>query len=255
MALLQRLVTLGIVCFVGLSFLKAAEKEEPSRVTAVWLDGRRASGELFIKDAKGDPQKLPVGVSARGKPVDLPVSAATIVLLRKTAAVPAAGTAPTFEPAGEVALPSGRPRKVILLLAASGQGGTPMSVKGVALADDLAAFPVHSVRFANFLGSELASRVGNSVKTVPPGSSVWLPYPVYGKSDSTAIPVFPLAFARSDKSGRTELFFNGRIEAWANSRALVVVFPGPTAEADPVVRTILEIVPPLAAPGSAKLRP
>ena len=262
MALLRRIVIFSVVTFAGLTGLAAAEKEEPGRVTAVWLDGRRPTGDLFIADSKGNPQKLAVGVAGRGAPVELPASGGPVVLLRKSATplapagAAAAPAAPAYEKAGEVALPTGKARKVVLLLASTGQAGAPLTVKGVALADDLAVFPPHSVRFVNFLGGELIGKIGDGMKPIPPGTSAPFPYPVQAKPDSKETPVFPLALARTSKAGGApEVLFNGRIEAWAHSRALVVVFPGPTTDADPVVRTILEVVPPPPPATAAKPKP
>lgn len=228
-------------------------------MTAVWLDGRRPIGDIFVADSKGNPQKLTVGVAGRGAPVELPTSGGAVVLLRKaatlsapTAAATAAPVAPAYEKAGEVALPAGKARKVLLLLASTGQAGAPLTVKGVALADDPVAFPVHSVRFANFLGGELFAKIGDGVKTVPPGVSAPFPYPLQIKPESKETPVFQVALARTSKAGAAEVLFNGRVEAWANSRALIVIFPGPTAEADPVVRSILDVAPP--SPSATKPR-
>ena len=257
MALFRRLVICSLAAFAGLAGLAAAEKEQPGRVTAVWLDGRRPVGELFVADSKGNPQKLTVGVAGRGAPVELPASGGPVVLLRKAATLPvaadaaAANTAPAYEKAGEVTLPAGKARKVLLLLASTGQAGAPLTVKGVALADDPSTFPPHSVRFVNFLGGELVGKIGDAVKSVPPGSSASFPYPVQAKPEAKETPVFPLALARQLKAGAApEVLFNGRIEAWAHSRALVVIFPGPTTEADPVVRTILDVVPPSPPPAA-----
>lgn len=260
MALFHRIVIYSLLNFGWLGVLGAAEKkDEPGRVTAVWLDGRRLAGELFVTDSKGNPQKLMVGGASRGAPVELPVSTGSVVLLRKAPAVPSSAgasggiAAPAYETAGEVVLPAGKSSKVLLLLASTGHTGGPLTVKGVALADDLVTFPSHSVRFVNFLGGDLAGKIGDSVKPVSPGTSASFPYPVQAKPESKEIPVFPLALARASKGGVSDLIFNGRIEAWANSRALVVIFPGPTQEADPVVRTIFEVVPP--SPPSAAPKP
>lgn len=239
MALSRRLVIL--LGFFLSATVWAAEKTETAQLTALWLDGRRPSGELFIADAKGQPQKLAVGVATRGAPHFLPAAGKPIALLRKSAA-PAATA--SHEPAGEIAWPAGGARKVLLLLVATNPAGSPLSVRGVAIADDLTGFPLGTVRFANFLGADLVGRVGSEVKPLAAGPSAAIPYPVQAAPDSKAVPNFPVGVARQDAAGKAELLFNGRLDAWPRSRSLVLIIPGKTAEADPVVRTVLEIAPP-----------
>ncbi len=252
MALSRRLVILFGFLFSSAAAWAAADKVETAQLTALWLDGRRPAGELFIADAKGQSQKLAVGVASRGAPFALPSAGKPVALLRKSAAAAPAATS-SFEPAGEIAWPAGGARKVLLLLVATNPANAPLSVRGVAIADDLTGFPLGTVRFANFLGADLVGRVGSDVKPLAAGPSPAMPYPVQAAPDSKAVPNFPVGVARQDAGGKAELLFNGRLDAWPRSRSLVLIIPGKTAEADPVVRTVLEIVPPPpASPAKTK---
>ena len=237
----------------------AADKVETAQLTALWLDGRRPAGELFIADAKGQPQKLSVGVATRGAPFALPSAGKPIVLLRKSTApapdtkAPSATAAPAnYEPAGEISWPSGGARKILLLLAAANPVGAPLTVRGVAIADDLTGFPLGTLRFANFLGSDLVGRVGAEVKTLPAGPSAASPYPVKPAPGSKAVSNFPVGIARQDSEGKADLLFNSRLDAWPHSRSLLLIFPGKTAEAGPVIRTVVETIPPSPAPNGLK---
>jgi hypothetical protein len=250
MAITRRLVILIGIYLTGIGVVWAADKEEPSQLTALWLDGRRPAGDLFIADAKGHPQKLTVGVATRGALVTLPPGEHVIALLRKVAAsvvaqAAAAPAAASYESAGEVAWPASGARKALLFLVATNQVGTPLSVRGVAIADDLKGFPLGTVRFANFLGAELIGRVGEEVKPVAVGSSAAIPYPVQAKPELKAVPNFAVGLARMEKNGNAALIFNSRMDAWPHSRSLVLIIPGKTAEADPMVRTVVEIIPPV----------
>ncbi|MEY4488771.1 MAG: hypothetical protein RIQ79_1279 [Verrucomicrobiota bacterium] len=226
--------------------LFGAEPPPSAQVTAIWIDGRGPASEYFVTNAKGQPQKLAVGAGSRGAPVSVGAVGQSVVILRKAAA-PATSGAATYEPAGEIAWPAGGSRKILLLLAAGMAPSKTVSppVKGMALADDFTGFPVGTLKITNFLNSELFGRVGDAMRPIPPGVSPVVPYPV------TALPPgekraqnFALGFARNIEGGRTDLFYNGRVDAWPHSRTLVLILPGQNAKDDPVVRTIFDVVPP-----------
>jgi hypothetical protein len=235
--------------------------EPPSQlaqVTAIWIEGRGPAAEYFVNNAKGQPQKLAVGAGSRGAPVTIGSVGQTVVILRKAEA-PSTGGAAAYEPAGEIAWPTGGSRKILLLLAAGAPASktTSPSVKGIALADDLNGFPVGSFKITNFLNMELFGRVGDTMRPIPPGASPALPYPVAPlPPGEKRTQNFALGFARNIEGGRTDLFYNGRVDAWPHSRTLVLILPGQNAKADPVVRTVFEVVAPqpLTPPSGGKLR-
>lgn len=250
MAHSRRLVILaGFILGAGAAWLRGAEPETAAQITALWLDGRRPAGELFVADAKGQPQKLVVGLAGRGAPLPVRAAGQPITVLRKAVAPVATGGAGAgaatagYETAGEIAWPTGGSRKALLVLMAGSANGGALVVKGVALADDVTSFPPGHLRVANFLGAELIAKVGTGVKPVPAGVTPAVPYPVVAKVDEKRVPNFPLALARVGQGGPAEVIFNGWVDAWPSSRTLVLVFPGSAAGADPVVRTVVESIP------------
>jgi hypothetical protein len=245
MAHLRRLVSFGL----GLVFALAAsavvrgqQGEPPSTVSAVWLRGFAATGqELFLAQGENTPVPLAVGGSSRGKPIELRGASAPLRLLRRAANAPASGDKSAgFVPVTEVRLPAGNPKRVLLVLASAGGGG---AIRATAMADDEASFPAHTVRVANFAGAPVLMRLDRQVKPVAPGATEPMPYAVLADPKLRDVPSFPFALAAQD-----DVFFNGRIDAWPNSRTLVLVAPPAAEGRPPGVQVLIDRPKPPAPP-------
>ncbi len=265
MAQLRRSLSLGLL--LAAAFLKpgfaansAAPKAgatAPVQVSAVWIKGQAAppERELFVAVGDAPPVPLAVGGGGRGRATDIK-SGATLRLLARAATPPSAKSGasasatqsppvappqPAFVPIGEVNWPTGASRKVLLILAASkDSGGT---VHAIAMNDDEAAFPVHTVRVANFTTASLLMRFGQTVKPLPPGILEPIPYGVSVDPKAKDTPDVPFAVAAGE-----QVFFNGFIDPKPQSRTLVLVIPPSGGGKMPVVQTVRER---LASPAGA----
>lgn len=226
MAHIRRLVSFSLslfVAFAASAVVRGQQGDSPSTVSAVWLRGFASTGgELFLAQGENKPVPLAVGSSSRGKSVELRGAPASLRLLRPAANASAAGDKSAgFVPVSEIRLPAGNPKRVLLVLASAGAGG---AIRATAMADDENSFPSHTVRVANFSGAPVLMRLDRQVKPVAPGATEPMPYAVLADPKLRDVPSFPFALAAQD-----DVFFNGRIDAWLNSRTLVLVTP-PSAE-------------------------
>lgn len=251
-----------IIFLTGFGFLTSlygAEAPLPTtaQATAVWVDGKGSAGEYFINNGKGQPQKLVIGSGARGAPVTITSIGQPIVVLRKAEAS-ATGKESGYEKAGEIAWPAGAGRKLLLLIAAGASDSKTAapSLRGMALADDLSGFPADTFRILNLLNIQLYGRVGDATRPVAPGLSPALPYPV------PAVPQgekrtqnFAVGFARSVDGGKTDMFYNSRVDAWPHSRTLILILPGQTPNSDPIVRTLFDVIPAQAVKSPSGVKP
>jgi hypothetical protein len=245
----------------GFGFLTALFGAEPpylpAQATAVWVEGRGPTAEYFISNPKGQPQKLVIGTGARGPAVTIAAVGQPIVILRK-ASPSGKGTDAGLEKAGEIAWPSGAGRKFLLLLSAGATDAKAVSppIKGIALVDDLNGFPVDTFRILNLLNTELYGRVGDIQRPVAPGLSTALPYPVPAVvQGEKRTQNFAVGFARSGEGGKTELFYNGRVDAWPHSRTLILILPGQIPKAEPNVRILFDVIPAQAVKSSSGVKP
>ena len=213
------------------------ERPKGVPVTAVWLKGQGANLEgLHLVAGKTPPQPFQVGKNSRGKPAFVPPGQSAVQLYLKPEA-PAVQTgqvtaAPQPVLLGEVNLPSTRYGSVLLLLAASPDG---KKIRGVALPDDPAAFPAHSLKILNYAPGQLQMRLDEKVTALKSGSSDAIPYPKVAKPGEKVAPSIPFALANADG-----IFFNGRIDAWEGSRTLIVIAPSEAEGKPPVIQSIID---------------
>jgi hypothetical protein len=212
------------------------QKQAGTSVKAVWMKGYAdTKRELYLGVGKQTPVAITPGNANRGRQVFFNVGASTTVqlLTRKPAAV--AGGAPTWAPVADIAWPAGSPAEVLLVLAAQPGGER---VRAVAFADDAKSFPPGTARLANFTGTSLMARVGKDVRKLDPGLSPLFPYPVLADPKVKTVPNFPLVLGVGE-----EVFFNGRIDAVAGSRTLIVLAPSPIEGRTPLVQSLLDVPP------------
>lgn len=236
MAQLRRFVSFGFCLLVSLaaSVVARGQGEPPRTISAVWLRGFAATDqELFLAQGDNAPVPLGAGANSRGKPVELRGSPAALRLLRRAASVPAAGNkSEGLIPVTEVRPPAGNPKRVLLVLASAGGDG---AIRATVMADDEASFPLHTVRVANFAGSPVLMRLDRQVKSLASGTSEPMPYAVLADPKQRDVPSFPFALAAQD-----DVFFNGRIDAWSNSRTLVLVAPPTVQGRAPGVQVLVD---------------
>lgn len=226
--------------FCGALLSGAASSADSGKliVSATWLPGHASTiGELFVSTGSNSiPVPITVGSNGRGRDVLLEGGGgrALTFLSRDSKA---AQNAQTWSSLGEVALPSGKAGRYLLVLAS--QSGAKI-VRGVAMVDDVDAFPVGSIRLANLTGVSLMAKIGDSAASYAAGFSAPLPYPVKSGMDATNVSTFPFALATE-----RGVFFNGRIDAWPGSRTLVLIAPNLGPGKDPVVKSLIDRPTPL----------
>lgn len=214
-----------------------AMPEQPRgvRVTAAWVTPPATKFELFASSAEGEAVPLNVGRGGRGREITLKRQGVPIRLLAKDPA-PGAGKkespTPGFLPVGQIAIPAGATDKYVLLLTLL-TGST--QIQGLALADDTKAFPIGTVRMANFLSGPVLLKMGKQVKNVSPGLAEPFAYPVASQPDPKMSVAFPFAVAIENN-----VFYNGQLDAWAGSRTLAVVMRGASASSAPTVRFFVD---------------
>lgn len=203
-----------------------------SAVSALWVPNMAMDGtEIYITPGGNVvPQLLAVGGNGRGKPVMLEVGSTKSLKLMAKATAPTPGGTPWI-PLGEVALPTGKSARYLLLLA--GKPNVAL-VRGMAIDDSVEAFPAESVKVANLGSAVLMAKIGTRGGQYGPGFSAAMPYPVTASKDSKDTPSFPCAFALQES-----VFYNGRIDAWSGSRTLVLVSPSPSGDS-PTVKLIVD---------------
>lgn len=248
MAQYRRSLRLGLLWLAALvvpasAATPSASKAPPVSLSAVWLKGQGGAGrELHVVIGESTPVPLLVGSGGRGRPVEVTEGGGTIRLLGPTAhsGVAKPGT-PSLASFGEIKWPAGSPKRVLLVLAAT--KGATGPINGVALADDETVFPVHTVRVANFTTSPYLMRFHRTVKELKPGTSEPLPYAQIPAVDAKDAPSMPFALAAEN-----DIFFNGRVTGWLNSRTLVLIAPKVEGAKAPAVQIISDIIAPSSAP-------
>lgn len=184
--------------------------------------------EISIDENAVSP--LEVGTSARGA-VTILKGASTGRILRLLVKSPTLNSPPVQ--VGAITLPPKSSENILLVLAASDGG---RKVAGLALPDDIEAFPAGTVRIANFMKGQIMMKYATSVSALSPGLSTAMAYAVTTPPGEKTIATFPFALGHSEK-----IFFNGNIEAWAGSRTLILVSPNSNPKRSPNVQYIMDI--------------
>lgn len=247
MAYFRRFIKSAICFFAAVATVAISHAESGSTrtVSAVWLRGYAASDvELFLGGGENVPVPLVVGKNSRGKSVELSGAPASLRILRRppgaSSSTTAGGKPAGFVTVAEARMPTGDPTRVLLVLASAGSGGGALRV--TALPDDEASFPAHTVRVANFTGASILMRLGETVRSVAPGATEPFPYALLADPKMRDVPSFPFALALQN-----DVFFNGRIDSWPESRTLVFMAPSSGEGQAPAVQVLVDRPNPPAA--------
>ncbi len=233
---------------------------------AIWVPGGALSGvELLVGMGGSDTQPISPSLNRRSRPWPVKEVGKPFLLFARPVGgppPPAPGTSGGKPPGpplplkiGEIAWPTVKSSEYLLLIAGQpGQQGRVPAVRGVAVADGLDVFPLHTVRVANFTSRPLFAKVGGKMETIAPGISSPIPYGAIAAEGEKKIPLFPVALARALPDGANEVFYNGEGEGYRGSRLLCVVANGATPEAAPAVQLVVDFAQPnpAAAPGARR---
>jgi hypothetical protein len=235
--------------FLGSSLGFAQASNAPAFTgTALTYDGKAPAERLAVLDAKGKPEFITLGTARRGQPFPLSRGGNPVVFLRERTN-PQPGESP-FEPAGSIAWPSDAKERVVFIVAVGADASGRIAVRGIAANDDVGHFPVNSARFVNLTGSELALRFGGRDSQIAAGFSSPQVYPVTAEPESLEIPIIQTVLAQR-VGDQFKLIYRGRINAWSNSRSLVIVSPAGEGSANPRVRVVLENISPPKPAGAS----
>lgn len=233
--------TLIVLVFVSL-FAPWCSAQVPAGLfgTILTYDGKPIPERIAVLDAKGKPVFLTAGTASRGEAFPLLRASNPLVFLRERRN-PAPGE-PLVEPAGAIAWPTETKERVVFLVAVTLSRDGLLNVRGLAANDDLSEFPANTARFVNLVGSDLALRFGGLDSLVTTGFSPAQQYPVAAREGSGSIPIIQTVLAQR-VGDQFKLIYRGRINAWSNSRSLVIVSPAGEGSANPRVRVVLENLP------------
>lgn len=137
-----------------------------------------------------------------------------------------------FQPVAEVAWPTGKTAR-ILLLGTTDQSG---QLHIMALDDSVEAFPIHSIRVINATGVELAAQVNDFKGDLQRGISNPVKYPDMEKITDRMLIRYPFALALKNPDGAYKVISSGKLEAAKNTRSLIIIRP-PATESSTKVRT------------------
>jgi hypothetical protein len=245
----MKLLTFFLLSFFGVTLGLAQRPDAPALTgSALTYDGKAPAERLAVLDDKGKPQFITLGTARRGEPFPLSRARNPLVFLRERLN-PAPGE-PTMEPAGSVAWPAEAKERVVFVLATAPGPGGRIAVRGLAANDDLSQFPVNSARVVNLTGAELALRFGGRDSQIAAGFSSPQVYPVTAEPESLEIPIIQTVLAQR-VGDQFKLIYRGRINAWSNSRSLVIVSPAGEGSANPRVRVVLENISPPKPAGAS----